>query len=132
MFSKNLNSLLKYNKNIVLDKWIKYTDNIKVNKTHPLIFKDHRLNNGKPYYYYAIIWCDVTNVRDGIRFTGQILDVHNKIHNSKMYIKDFPFLPKTFKIKIIQIESEKYEIIDDDILQEVYQFYNQIDEEWII
>ena len=49
-----------------------------------------------------------------------------------MYIKDFPFLPKTFKIKIIQIESEKYEIIDDDILQEVYQFYNQIDEEWII
>lgn len=117
MISQKLDSLLKYNKNLVSDKWIKYTDNIKINKNHPLIFKDYRLNNGKPYYSYAIVWYDVTNVKDGIRFTGQTLDVHNKLHDSRKYIKDFPFSPKTFKIKIMKFESERYEIIDDDILQ---------------
>ena len=50
-----------------------------------------------------------------------------------MYIREFPFRPKTFKIRIIKnFDLDRYEIIDDDILQDVYNFYDPIGEEWLI
>lgn len=132
MILQKVEMLIHYNKKPVLDKWTNYTNDIKINKTHPLIFKDQRLNNGKAYYSCAIIWCDVTNNKGNI-FTGRIYDVYNNNHDSRMYIRRFPFLPKTFKIKIIQSQYyNKYKIIDDDILYDVYKIYDPIDEEWII
>lgn len=127
-----LDDLFKYNLNNVDDKWINYTDYIKINQTHPLIFKDSRLNDGIPYYSYAILWKDVT-FSENLIFKGIILDTYNKKHDSKMYIKEFPLFPKTFEIRIIKnFNTNKYYIIDDDILKDVYKFYNPINEEWLI
>jgi len=130
--NSKINELLEYNLKNVYDYWINYTDYIKINRTHPLIFKDSRLNNGNPYYSCAILWSDVTFSKN-IIFKGIIYDTYNKRHDSRMYIREFPFRPKTFKIRIIKnFDLDRYEIIDDDILQDVYNFYDPIGEEWLI
>jgi hypothetical protein len=126
---KHIEVITQYNKKSILDSWTNYTVHIKHNKNNPFIFKDNRINNGKAYNLYSIIWNDISN---NIFFVDKIVDVFNNKYDSRMYIKDFPFLPKTFIIKIFKDNSNKYKIIDNQLLLEVYKIYDLIDEEWVI
>lgn len=126
---KHIEVITQYNKKSISDSWTNYTVHIKHNKNNPFIFKDNRINNGKAYNLYSIIWNDISN---NIFFVDKIIDVFNNKYDSRMYIKDFPFLPKTFIIKIFKDNFNKYKIIDNQLLLEAYKIYDPIDEEWII
>jgi hypothetical protein len=125
---KHIEVITQYNKKPITDNWTNYTTHIKYNKNNPFIFKDNRVNNGKAYNLYSIVWNDISSNNF---FVDKIVDIYNNKYDSRMYIKDFPFLPKTFTIKIIK-NHDKYKIIDDQTLFEAYKIYDPIDEEWII
>lgn len=97
------------------------------------VFKDGK--DGKAYFIEAIVFDgDI-----GGRFTGNV--TLNGLHiGSKQYIKEFPFIPKTFYVDVIdhrfKDKEEKqpdangdwwsHSIKDEKQLNEVFEYYDQL------
>jgi len=97
------------------------------NKRLSSVFKD--IKNGKFYYLYAITFEEQSkNPDDNFCYFGNgtlkkmIVDNRKKIKHisSAMYIKTFPFEPKTFKIKV----DSYHRVIDNEELKEVLNYYD--------
>ena len=100
------------------------------NKRNSAVFKDSK--DGPPYYLDAI----VKRMADGGLwsggFWGSEVDMHFGDDNARltttMYIKSFPFTPKTFFVDVEEVEMEGNGPIgvyakDVDQLKEVYKYY---------
>ena len=94
-------------------------------------FQNNRLSDvfkkgkeGEPYYLNAIVWED----EKGGRFTGSVLDKNSSKVSSWQYI-NFPFIPKTFYIDVIEkeISKDNFEtfIKDHEQLKEVFEYYKR-------
>jgi hypothetical protein len=120
------------------DEWLEISDNLYQNVRCAALFKQ----NDKYNYIDAIVWKN----EDNLSFTGRVYidDKDFKLISSSLYVKSFPFTPKTFYIDVIDIKIEKqeaesknihyYEDINGDChytivknpdnLKEVFQYYN--------
>lgn len=79
------------------------------------VFKDE---NGRAYYLNGIIW----KTQKGTTWSGEADGI-----NSRQYIKEFPFTPKTFYIDVIENEVSKdnweFHIVDMKQLEPVKEYY---------
>ena len=94
------------------------------------LFKDSSINEGVPYYLDAIVWEDTK----GHTWGGSAYCVIDQDGNgkqikisSRLFIKDFPFTPKTFYIDVIDVEVApgdwEFYIKDMEQLEKVWKYY---------
>lgn len=57
---------------------------------------------GKPYYVDAITFVS----QEGMAFSGSVQLKNGKTISSSQFIKDYPFIPKTFEVNVISTEWE--------------------------
>jgi hypothetical protein len=92
------------------------------NKRASAIFKDE---DNKPYYLDAIIFKD----EEGLTFFGSAQLSNGKKIDSRQYIKQFPFQPKTFYVDVnkkeISPDDWEYHIKDESQLDEVFEYYDK-------
>lgn len=102
------------------DEWFEYITDRYQNTRHPAVFKDGK--NGRAYYIDAIVW----KSQDGRTWSGG--DGADGI-KSVLYIKSFPFTPKTFIINVTEKEVAKddciYHINDIEDVTKVLELYDK-------
>jgi hypothetical protein len=86
------------------DEWVACTDNVYQNNRCSALFKEGK--DGAPYYLDAIVWQGEESYDT---FTGQV-----DKYRSRQYIKEFPFIPKTFYVNVIK------EVLPDDWTEEPF------------
>jgi hypothetical protein len=92
------------------------------NKRESAIFKDE---DNKPYYLDAIIFKD----NEGCAFSGSAQLSNGEKINSRQYIKQFPFQPKTFYVDVnrkeISPDNWEHYVKDESQLDEVFEYYDK-------
>jgi hypothetical protein len=87
------------------------------NNRDSAVFKHSK--DGKPYYLDAIVW----RRQDGISYTGTVDGIQ-----SWQYIKNFPFVPKTFYIDVVKTEcldgTFVMKIKNKEQLKQVAEYYD--------
>jgi hypothetical protein len=80
------------------------------------------------YYLDAIVW----NVKEtGHKWSGSAKLPNGTEIQSRQYIKEFPFTPKTFYIDVNEVELQKddweFNIINESQLEEVFKYYKKVE-----
>lgn len=84
------------------EEWFSPTDEVFQNSRCSAVFKENVTHDGAPYYLDAIIWKGDTEGESGNdwdTFSGTVEGI-----SSRQFIKDFPFIPKTFYIEVTREE----------------------------
>lgn len=99
------------------DEFVEVDPDTFQNKRLSSVFKDTK--GGKPYFINAIVW---QGPEDWDTFAGMVDG-----HSSHMYIKSFPFAPKTFYVDVLKTENGDYIIKDPEQLKAVYELYEDME-----
>jgi len=102
------------------DEWIKISDDKYQNNRLSSLFRKGK----KSYYLNAIVW----QTQRGTTWSGQA-NLNGKAYSGRQYVKKFPFIPKTFVIKVNEMElghgNWDLQIIDPAELDKVFEYYNE-------
>jgi hypothetical protein len=103
------------------EEWWEY-GGVYQNKRLFSIFKNK--DDNKPYFLNAIIWVS----KENFTFTGTVFKKDGTRIGSRQYIKNFPFIKKSFyiDIKSVEVEKNKFEdyVEDESQLDEVFEYYD--------
>jgi hypothetical protein len=98
------------------NEWVEVSDSLFQNNRLSNVFKQ----NGRIYYLDAITFVD----ERGSYFSGTCFTKKKKKSiMSRQLIKSFPFIPKTFIVKVFE-KNDQYLIKDKKELKEVFKYYD--------
>ena len=102
------------------DEWMEVDGNgMYQNNRCYALFKDGK--NGRPYYLDAIVW---SGEEEYDTFTGKVEGYY-----SRQYVKEFPFVPKTFYIDVYEDDLKNgYKINNISDLKKVFEYYDNFNE----
>lgn len=99
--------------------WVNIDEGYYVNRRCSTLFKDTR-NTKEAYYLEAIVWVEPS----GRSYTGGAYDENNSLILSRNYVKSFPFIPKTFYVKVSEPNNlGERKILDKEELLNALEYY---------
>lgn len=99
--------------------WVNVDTGYYQNRRCSALFKD-TANTKEAYYLDAIVWVEP----NGYSYTGGAYDENNSLILSRNYVKCFPFVPKTFYVKVSEPDAlGERKILDKEELLKALDYY---------